>query len=259
MQNSSDHVHRRIGPAPSLSRPPNSGSPAPSSPTQPIMRVEPLPGGRNPPPINTSQTYSGRPTQPEATSVYGRPGGNTFSGAPQPNGYGSSSNIKADEFGYGVGAGYGSKSPQPQHKTTASRTSNYSEAADTMNKPGGSATTGTGRRPGSAGDKSGAGRRPGSSDKTNRFTIVNAMPKEIPEDSEREDSGSSAPRRGPSAIAGGSGAATARSQWPTAEEEKQRLFESARAKAERVQNGAARAITPVCHSRICCLLTLPDV
>lgn len=219
------------------------------------MRVEPLPGGRGAPLINTSQTFSGRPTQPEASSVYGRPGGNTFGGVDH-NDYGSSS-VRVDEFGYGVGAGYPSKSPQ--HKTSASRTSNYSEAVDnSMNKAGGSGTTGTGRRPGSAGDKSGVGRRPGSSDKS-RFTIVNAMPKEIPEDSEREDGGSSAPRRGPSAIAGGSGATAVRSPWPTAEEEKQRLFESARAKAERVQGTAARAITPVRHSNNCNLSTLPDM
>ncbi|KAJ7135025.1 hypothetical protein C8R43DRAFT_1204471 [Mycena crocata] len=125
----------------------------------------------------------------------------------QPNGYSDRSpNLgTVDEFG-----GYSSK---PTHKTANSRTS--------IDDVGGSTA-----RPG-------AGRRPGSADR-NRFTITNA---EIPEES--------APRRRPSETVAPVATAAARNRaWPTAEEEKQRLYEEARAKVERTQGIATRASPP---------------
>jgi len=75
------------------------------------------------------------------------------------------------------------------------------------------------------------GRRPNSSGGGNRFTITNAQPQEIP----------GAPARQRSAQATGSGpaAAIAARQWPTAEEEKLKLYEKARAQVAKVQGPAA--------------------
>ncbi|KAJ6623396.1 hypothetical protein B0H10DRAFT_787600 [Mycena sp. CBHHK59/15] len=189
---------RRIGPAPSLALlPPN-----------PTRRVEDT--------QVQSQTYSGRESQPvvsrsTSANAYTMP-------ASQPNGYsGTSSNLpRVDEFGYAVGAttSYGAK---PTHQPSNSRSST---------DDGGVATSrgapATGRRPGSAGER-------------NRFTITNA--EMIPEDD--------SPRRRPSGSGAGGGGATTRSRaWPTSEEEKQRLYEEARAKVERTQGIAARSSPP---------------
>jgi hypothetical protein len=40
---------------------------------------------------------------------------------------------------------------------------------------------------------------------------------------------------------------TSRSLWPTAEDEKERLYDSARAKVEKLQGSVARVSTPVCY------------
>ncbi|KAJ6546448.1 hypothetical protein DFH09DRAFT_643262 [Mycena vulgaris] len=125
----------------------------------------------------------------------------------QPNGYLDRSPKLAtvDEFG-----GY---APKPTHKSTNSRSSATDEAGGSTARPG-------------------AGRRPGSADR-NRFTITNA---EIPEDP-------TALRR-PSETVTSGGVIPRTKAWPTAEEEKQRLYEEARAKVERTQGIAARASPP---------------
>ncbi|KAJ7734953.1 hypothetical protein DFH07DRAFT_117678 [Mycena maculata] len=122
-----------------------------------------------------------------------------------PVGQSNGSNLgTVDEFG-----GYTSK---PTHKTTNSRTSNTDGAGGSTARPG------AGRRPGSAEGK--------------RFTITNA---EVP----TEDT-----RRRPSETVSAVGGATARKAWPTAEEEKQRLYEEARAKVAKTQGIAALASPP---------------
>ncbi|KAJ6547334.1 hypothetical protein B0H19DRAFT_1165088 [Mycena capillaripes] len=165
---------RRIGPAPSLSL----------LPTNPTRRVE----------DTQPQTFAGRDPVVNRTVA-----ANVYSTMPvlPPSNLGT-----VDEFG-----GYTSK---PTHKTTNSRSSG--------DEPGGSTA-----RPG-------AGRRPGSADR-NRFTITNA---EIPEDPPSQ--------RRPSETA--AKPAAARNKWPTAEDEKQRLYEEARAKVERTQGIAARGASP---------------
>lgn len=102
---------------------------------------------------------------------------------------------------------------KPTHKTTNSRSS-ADEAGGSTARPG-------------------AGRRPGSADR-NRFTITNA---EIPEDpaSQRRPSETAAPTKN---------AATRNKAWPTAEDEKARLYEEARDKVARTQGIAARGASP---------------
>ncbi|KAJ6513901.1 hypothetical protein C8R47DRAFT_1092327 [Mycena vitilis] len=166
---------RRIGPAPSLSL----------LPTNPARRVE----------DTQPQTFAGRDpvvNRTVAANVY-----NTMP-VSQPSNLGT-----VDEFG-----GYTSK---PTHRTTNSRSSGEEPAGSTA-------------RPGAA-------RRPGSADR-NRFTITNA---EIPEEEPavQRQAHETAPRN-----------TASRNKWPTAEEEKQRLYEEARAKVERTQGIAARGASP---------------
>ncbi|KAG5635000.1 hypothetical protein H0H81_012763 [Sphagnurus paluster] len=79
--------------------------------------------------------------------------------------------------------------------------------------------TSFGRRPNSAGGPS-----------ANRLTIINAQPDEIPE-----------PEPDTRQRAGGS---SSQGPWLSAEDEKKRLYEAARAKVERVQGSVARVVTP---------------
>ncbi|KAJ7694127.1 hypothetical protein B0H17DRAFT_1330075 [Mycena rosella] len=178
---------RRIGPAPSLSL----------IPTNPARRVE----------DTQTQTFSGHNPVINRTAA-----ANVYSTMPvsQPNGYldRSSKLGTVDEFG-----GYSSK---PTHKPTPSRSST-DEAGGSTARPG-------------------AGRRPGSADR-NRFTITNA---EIPEDP--------ASLRRPSEPVATVGTAPRTKAWPTAEEEKQRLYEEARAKVERTQAIAAGVIPPAAQA-----------
>jgi len=77
-------------------------------------------------------------------------------------------------------------------------------------------------------------RRPDSSGGGNRYKIANPQPHDIPP---------STPARQRSATGSGPTSGGAQRSWPTAEEEKLRLYEKARAQVERVQGPAA---TPVC-------------
>ncbi|KAJ7098146.1 hypothetical protein B0H15DRAFT_646846 [Mycena belliarum] len=174
---------KRIGPAPSLSL----------LTTNSARRVD----------DSQSQTFSGHNSNAGRAVV-----ANAYNTMPvsQPSGYSDRNPNLAnvDEFG-----GYGSR---PTHRPTNSRSS-ADEAGGSSARPG-------------------MGRRPGSADR-NRFTITNA---EIPEDSESY-------RRPTEA----STAATRTKAWPTAEEEKQRLYEEAREKVARTQGIAAappRSISP---------------
>ncbi|KAJ7470525.1 hypothetical protein FB451DRAFT_340601 [Mycena latifolia] len=164
---------KRIGPAPSLSL----------LPTNSTRRVEDI----------QSQTFSGH--NPVVSRTVAGAGYNTM--PVSPNGY---LDQTVDEFG-----GYA----KPTHKTTNSRSSAMDKAEESIARPG-------------------AGRRPGSADR-NRFTITNA---EIPEDPASLRRPSETVAAGPRSKA-----------WPTAEEEKQRLYEEARAKVERTQ-GIAAGVSP---------------
>lgn len=98
----------------------------------------------------------------------------------------------------------------------------------------------------------GTGRRPQSArsgQNANRLTITNAMPSEIPDGDDNAHH-----QRNNSA--GGSDPTTKKPNraWPTAEEEKQRLYEQARAQVERTQGGVARVNTPV--RRASCFILL---
>ncbi|KAJ6455813.1 hypothetical protein C8R45DRAFT_1035797 [Mycena sanguinolenta] len=112
-----------------------------------------------------------------------------------------------DEFG-------GYTNAKPTHKTTNSRSSGDEPAGSTA-------------RPG-------AGRRPGSADR-NRFTITNAPADMIPEDPPSQ--------RAPATAAPKT--TTPRNKgWPTAEDEKARLYEEARRNVEKTQGLVARGASP---------------
>ncbi|KAK0451268.1 uncharacterized protein EV420DRAFT_1646358 [Desarmillaria tabescens] len=97
-RNVSQEAIRHIGPAPGLSL---------LAPHSVFTSVEPSPVTRHQP--TQSQSYDGRPSQPDTVSVKS-PVASTFASSAQPrmNGY---TNMKTDDFGYGVGYG---------HKTTPS-------------------------------------------------------------------------------------------------------------------------------------------
>lgn len=128
---------------------------------------------------------------------------------------------KVDELGYGAGSGYGIR---PTHSHSNSAASNHQ-------------TDEFGTRPTVAAiSTTGIGRRPNSAVAANRFTITNALPSEIPapEPEPRQQSGSASDSVG-----------NLRGPWPTAEDEKQRLYNAAREKVERAQGIVPRVITPV--------------
>ncbi|KAK0482681.1 hypothetical protein IW261DRAFT_1048759 [Armillaria novae-zelandiae] len=136
----SQEAIRRIGPAPGLSL---------LAPPTVTTSVEPSPIARHQP--TQSQSYGGRPSQPDTVVGVKSPLATTFTSPTRTNGNVST---KTDEFGYG--AGYG-------HKTTPSK-SNSIEGEPKERETGS-------RRPGSSGTStSGA-----------RLTITNASPSEIPD------------------------------------------------------------------------------
>lgn len=138
----SQEAIRRIGPAPGLSL---------LAPHSVVTSVEPSPIARHQ--TSQSQSYGGRPSQPDIVVGGKSPLASTIASAapPRTNGY---VNTKTDEFGYG--AGYG-------HKSTPSK-SNSIEGEPKERETGS-------RRPGSSGTStSGA-----------RLTITNASPFEIPD------------------------------------------------------------------------------
>ncbi|KAK0196464.1 hypothetical protein F5146DRAFT_4067 [Armillaria mellea] len=136
-RNVSQEAIRRIGPAPGLSL---------LAPHSLVTSVEPSPVARHQP--TQSQSYGGRPSQPDAVVGVKSPLASTFASPAQPRTNGHV-NIKTDEFGYG-------------HKTTLSK-SNSIEGEPKERETGS-------RRPGSSGTSTSA-----------RLTITNASPSEIPD------------------------------------------------------------------------------
>jgi hypothetical protein len=239
-RNVSVEAVRRIGTATSLSLlPPNTPSGTASS----------LPPRMASPPITAPAPTQPRPPSPLLEYPSARPPNSTFaqtlpnpartfqrdavdsglgrnisatSLTTAPNGY-----PRPDEFGYARPprapaavdtAGY-SPRPQPGHKSSNS-----------WNSVGTDEST----RPANARRRSGGG----PSNPSNRFTITNVNEEEIPKESEPSASGAAAP-----AATAASPAPAARNLWPTAEDEKKRLYEQARAKVERVQ-GTVASPTP---------------
>ncbi|RDB22925.1 hypothetical protein Hypma_009797 [Hypsizygus marmoreus] len=216
-RNVSQEAIRRIGPAPNLSL-----MPTPIA-HQIISRTEPpparaaaaatLPISRDNYGVRQSpiKTYSTLPSSSQGG------GGGTFS--------------KPDEFGYGVG--YGGARPAHGHSSSAGSNTQYSDEARSTANVAPVLGTGVGMRPSSAHAA------------TNRFTITNAQPSEIPQQQQapeaRQRTGSAGRETGGG---GGGGTMTGRGPWPTAEDEKQRLYEAARAKVERVQGSVGRVTTP---------------
>lgn len=86
-------------------------------------------------------------------------------------------------------------------------------------------------------------RRPNSAGGGHRFTVTNLQPQDLPQ------SITPSPSRQRSANGTGSGPSSGNAprQWPTAEEEKMRLYEKARAQVAKVQGPGA---TPVCFTNI---------
>lgn len=219
-------ISRLIGPAPGLSLIPVS-----NIPLDPHHNVSQAPN-----------TYSGRPTpnqQPEMS--LGRPGLAATFGPTSTQASNFSSALRPiDEFGR---AGppittIETQSMKPgriNQPIDVSRSSMYqgddfSGSSNTGSQANNTSGPGTGRRPQSA----------RSGQNANRLTITNAMPSEIPDG----DDNSHHQRNN---SAGGSDPTKKKPNraWPTAEEEKQRLYEQARAQVERTQGGVARVNTPV--------------
>ncbi|KAF8634511.1 hypothetical protein AX15_000844 [Amanita polypyramis BW_CC] len=187
---------RRIGDAPGLSLRPTPRSGAPD--TQVITRVEPI----------KSRTLSSdplnRPTTAETNGHYRKESYNaTVARVDDP---------------------YTSSSKRPTHQASGSQGSTKSgmDADEFGNWPrstGNKLGTGAGKRPPSAGSLP---------SQTPRFTITNALPLEIPEDSQ-------SPQYQRNAIGSNKG------QWLSATEEKQRLYEQAKARVEMAQGGVAQS------------------
>jgi hypothetical protein len=138
---------------------------------------------------------------------------------------------RAEDVGYGAGLGFGAR---PTHKPTNSNSSmDEFGARPSVPVAGG---TGTGTGPASPSVASATGRRPNSS----RFTVAN-LPGGPPQSQSQSQSQA---RSGANKL------------WPRAEDEKERLYESARAKVEKVQGTVARSITPVCHPVLIVLASL---
>ncbi|KAG5640819.1 hypothetical protein DXG03_006935 [Asterophora parasitica] len=188
----SQEAVRRIGPAPTLSLIPV----APAQQT--ITRHEALP--------RISPTAS---TLPLSKDNYGH-SANAYNSLPaKAGGYHGSQMSKVDELG---GYGYSTR-PTHHHSNSAASTNLPDDFGSRTTIP---ASMTAGRRPGSA-----------ISSNQNRLTVINALPSEIPQ-----------------AEATNSASLSARGPWPSAEDEKQRLYEAARAKVERVQGNVARVTTP---------------
>ncbi|KAI0043385.1 hypothetical protein FA95DRAFT_1563354 [Auriscalpium vulgare] len=207
----SSEAVRRIGIAPSLSL---QSAPAPVSAAQP---TSPRP---NTAPVNT---FGGRTDGFDYGAAYGR------QSSTLPNMNGHTPNVPSistsDELGY-ISRPNVSPNLQPRPNTAGTEPRGRSEAEVSAIAAGvGNNTVGTGRRS----SRSAVGQ-------PNRFTIVNAVDDEIPEDEEAPAGASAsqqwsrpAPTTPPS-----------RTAWPTAEEEKARLYQQAKAEVDRVQGGLDR-------------------
>lgn len=150
---------------------------------------------------------------------------------------GHNGRMKADEFGY---SGSGTKGAT---YAGASRTDNAASRPGSANGPSGSGTAPIGRRPQSA----------RSASVGNRFTIMNALPSEIPAPETPEPmpmpTPAPAPARSPSPKP------VQKKGWLSAEDEKAKLYAQARAQVERVQGEGAtpppvqRVVTPPAMQR----------
>ncbi|GLB34522.1 hypothetical protein LshimejAT787_0200870 [Lyophyllum shimeji] len=206
----SQEAIRRIGPAPTLSL-------LPISPAQhSIQRADPAP--RRSPPAAATLPLS------KDTYGHGTPA-NAYSTLPTSTYSSPAIKAKADELG-----GHVYSSTRPAHTYSSSIGSNH-QVDDFATRPSAPvaatvAAAAVGRRPGSAGGPA-----------ANRLTITNAQPSEIPQQETdiRQRTGS-APNNHPSL--------NNRGPWPSAQDEKQRLYEEAKAKVERVQGSVARVNTP---------------
>lgn len=201
----------RIGPAPSLSL-----LPVAQAGHSPISRGRPadavaatLPLNRTNFPGVPGQAYGTVPISPHSS----RPSedGTTYSAARFGN------NGLADEFG----------STRPPNAVTVTSL----VVPPSVNPPPTTSSNST------------TTRRPGSAGGGHRFTVTNLQPQDIPQST-------STPSRQRSANGNASGpsAGNAQRQWPTAEEEKMKLYEKARAQVAKVQGPAS---TPV-RSQIFC-------
>ncbi|KII88269.1 hypothetical protein PLICRDRAFT_618065 [Plicaturopsis crispa FD-325 SS-3] len=196
---------RRIGTAPSLSLHTGPGhsrqSSAATSELQRPTTANSRTGGAGPGPSDMySIPESAAPPRPYNTAPNAQRGAYT-------NGPG-----RVDEFGYSGAAAAGYGRPPQSAQTVGSR-------------PNGQAAIGRPIDP----------RRPGSMAANQRFTVTNFDEMDLPRDDDSEGHGqgsSSVQARAPP-----SPPKQQNQQWLSAEEEKRRLYESARAKVERVQGG----------------------
>ncbi|KAL1743424.1 hypothetical protein HDZ31DRAFT_65031 [Schizophyllum fasciatum] len=206
-RNVSFEALRRIGPVPSLSLqqqiPQSALQAAGHQPSQSISTLDISPA--NNPRTSLSNDHSAYGTAP---STAGR--------------------VRADEFGYAssaakaatYGGGSGARPPTTSRPGSANGPTTSSPAPPVPS---------SGRRPQSARSGSGAG---------NRFTIMNALPSEIPTPEPEPEPPlppAPAPARTPSPAA----QTPPRKAWPSAEDEKAKLYSQARAQVERVQGKGA--------------------
>ncbi|KAG6853059.1 hypothetical protein C0991_007170 [Blastosporella zonata] len=200
----SQEAIRRIGPTPGLSL----------GPIQPVAQT--VVRSERPPPTMAS-------TLPLSKDNYRSSPPNNSSSLPSKPSAGYLGTPKVDELG-----GYGF-SVKPTH--------NHTESVDSTDEFGGrpaaplSTFTATSRPPGSV----------TATSHTKRLTVTN-LPADAPQpeaDTRQWVAATAAP-----VTNGNNGPAGDRPPWLSAEDEKQRLYEIARAKVERAQSDAARTITP---------------
>lgn len=212
---------RRIGLAPSLSLAPANGAPPQTSPPLTSTSIPPnltpaaSPNVEKPEPWmptayaspSRSQSAMAVPPMKQTDHGFNRAASATaYNTMPAPQPNGNPA--LADEFG-----GY-SNGPKVGAATVTGygQTASHSVPQNPITRPGtATSVTSSGRRPRSAGNGA------------NRLTVANYG----------DD--------GPGSDTGGS----SHTPWPTAEEEKRRLYEKARAEAERVQSSVARGENPL--------------
>ncbi|KAG6829400.1 hypothetical protein H0H87_011529 [Tephrocybe sp. NHM501043] len=204
----SQEAVRRIGPTPGLSL-------GPVQPVaQAVTRAEP------------SRPSPNASTLPLSKDNYHSSPNSNFTSLPSKGGAGYFGSNKVDELG-----GYGFSNGKPAHSHTESVASSNDDFGGHPPVPIRTATP-PGRRPGSANAST-----PGK-----RLTVTN-LPPEVPQPD--ADSRSRTVNGNTGGATASAVAANGNRPWLSAEDEKQRLYEIARAKVEKAQNGGvARTTTP---------------
>ncbi|KAH7921057.1 hypothetical protein BV22DRAFT_756639 [Leucogyrophana mollusca] len=214
----SEEAIRRIGVAPNLCI----TSPGSTAPTVPVTR--PLTGNSHAPSNSTSTVDynfshgmpNPEPSRPAVTAL----SSTQFNTAPTT--FSGERDLEVDELGE-LGFGRQNRVPAGTIDHPGFASSAQPQRVPSVEGAGATPRPGSGRR-----------RRPSATGSQNRFTITNISEN----DAELREAQAANQRAGGGNLTPPSGGRSQRPPWPTAEDEKTRLYESAKAKAEKVQGSA---------------------